>query len=172
MVFNVTHHHKYSIITLKERWIDMTAVKELKRYFIECKKEYVHRVILDLSSCEMLTSEGVGIIVSMWEFFRQEGTFFIVITEESIVSLFKECGLYATLQEWIFHDTESARAQIIKRQSHGFYVSGKSAKTCPTCGSTNIKHYDKGLRRLKRLLRGKKRRYVCRDCFMVWRPKR
>ena len=32
-------------------------------------------------------------------------------------------------------------------------------------------YYDKGFKRLKRLLKGKKRRSVCKDCYLVWRNK-
>ncbi len=171
MIFESTHNEKYSVIKLNGRWMDLKAVRELKEHFVTCKKRYVNRVILDLSECEMISSEGIGMIVSMWEFFQNDGMFFIVVNNPKLLELFKECGLYAALQDWIFEDIDTAEIRITQRLPTGFYPSGKEKRSCPVCNSTNVSYYDKGFKRLKRLLRGKRWRLVCKDCYMVWRAK-
>ncbi len=169
MSFERIDHEKYSVFKLNERWFDSKAARILNEYFIECKKHYVHRIILDLSECEMISSEGIGLLVAMWEFFQHDGKMFIVLKNEGVIDLLKECGIYTMLQKCFYNDLETARAHIQHRSPRGFYASDESSKTCPVCNGDKIEYYDKGLKRLKRLLAGKKRRRVCKDCYLVWR---
>jgi len=172
MSFERIDHEKYTVVRLTEPRFDLKAMKSLNEYFVEYKKHYINRIIIDLSECEILSSEGIGLLVSMWEFFQHDGKMFIVIKQESVINLLKECGLYTVLQECFIDDIETARAHIQRRQQSGFYKTGSSSKACPVCCSNNIGYYDKGFKWLKRLLQGKRRRRVCKDCYLVWRPKK
>jgi anti-anti-sigma factor len=108
MSFERTDHEKYSTVRLTEPRLDLKAMKSLNEHFVECKKQYINRIILDLSECETISSEGIGLLVSIWEFFQHDGKMFIVIKQESVISLLKECGLYTALQECFVDTLETA----------------------------------------------------------------
>ncbi len=169
VIFERIDHKNFSTIRLLERWLDSKATKELNTHFIALKKSYTHRLILDLSLCELLSSEGIGFIVSMWQFFSNDGKICIIINNSSVIELLKDCGLYAELRDSIVEDFETAQQNILRKTKTGFYHTGKGERVCHVCGSTNVGYYDKGFKRLKRLLKGKKRRSVCKDCYLVWR---
>lgn len=171
MIFELIDQKKYLTIELLERWLDHKATKELKQHFVECKKRYINRVLLDLSHCEMVSSEGIGLLISMWHFFRNEGTILFVITDKEILEMLKDCGLYVEMRKCIFEDLQIAQEQILQKTPSGYYETGTKRKVCPVCNSTNIGIYDKGFKRLVRFLKRKKGRYVCKDCYLVWRKK-
>ncbi len=172
MSFERIDHEKHSVVWLTEPRLDLNAMKSLNEHFVECKKQYINRIIIDLSKCETISSEGIGLLVSMWEFFQHDGKMFIVIKQESVINLLKECGLYTALQDCFYDDIETARVDIQRWPQSGFYKTGSSSRACPVCCSNNIGFYDNGFKRLKRLLQGKKRRRVCKDCYLVWRSKK
>ena len=171
MSFERIDHEKYSVVRLTEPIFNLKAMKSLNEHFVTCKKQYTNRLIIDLSECETLSSEGIGLLVSMWEFFQHDGKMFIVVQKESVISLLKECGLYTALQECFVETLEAATDQIQRWPQSGFYKTGASSRACPVCCSNNIGYYDKGFNWIKRLFQGKSRRRVCKECFLVWRPK-
>ena len=172
MLFERTDYEKYSVIRFFNPWLDFKASKELKDHFAECRKKRVQQIIVDLSTCEKMTSEGIGLLLYMWQLYQNDGKLLFVITSNDILSLLKECGIYAELRQLIFSKIETAQEYILNKKNIKKRSQNHDENACPTCNSLNITLYDRGLKGFVRFIKRKKKRYICNDCYLVWRYKK
>lgn len=157
MNFERTDYEKYSVIRFFNTWLDFKASKELKAHFAECRKKCIQKIIVDLSTCEKMTSEGIGLLLYMWQLYRNDGKLLLIITSSDIVSLLKECGIYGEIHQLIFSTLEAAQEYILDINSTKKQLQNHDEKACPTCNSLNIARYDKGLKRFVRFMKRKKK---------------
>ena len=86
------------------------AIENVVRSIIETETGFT-RLILDISSCDYISSEGLGAIVSLWK--THQNTFVIVISPEddsSIADLFEMTGLSRVLKGAVYVSLEEALA--------------------------------------------------------------
>jgi anti-anti-sigma regulatory factor len=169
MNFERIDKRRYSVIKLLGDRLDFESSKELKQHFNFCKQNYIQRVILDISSCRFLTSEGIGLILYMWQFYRHDGKIYYIIRNQEIIEVLKASSVHAEMKYNIFDNLDEAEEHFSEgspaRQYKAKYVSKSK---CPSCKSDNIRIYDRGFKKLAKLIK-RDSRYICEDCMLVWK---
>lgn len=170
-MFECVKKEKHVVIKFRDRYFNFNSGEKLKECFENCRKEDIHRIVLDLSSCEIIVSESIGLIFYMIEFFERYGHAVIVLNKPGVLEQLKASKSSELLKNRVFENINTAEDYVAQWMPVGLFRKVNIKGACPKCGNVEIEPYDKGFGKLKRLLKRKKTRNLCRKCGLVWRNK-
>jgi anti-anti-sigma factor len=91
--------------------------KELGRIITLLRKKKLNDLILDLSGCEFISSEGLGIISSCWQWCQEKGKGYMGVVlprskENEVVNLFDITGLSRSIGSAMQRSVKDAIAYL------------------------------------------------------------
>ncbi|OGJ93792.1 MAG: hypothetical protein A2350_06525 [Candidatus Raymondbacteria bacterium RifOxyB12_full_50_8] len=119
MCFTIRDERDYSALIVKDAVFIRHQAQAFKNLVRELAKKGKNNIILDMSGCEYISSEGLGAVAETWHGSRERGGLFCVVcqnkAENEIRYLFDIIGFSVLLQGFIFDTLDDAIARVTNR---------------------------------------------------------